>query len=162
VRATSQGHLVDHQGAPDDLDRSGELAAVWRIYAERLASLGRPPGSEGEWARAIASRGVTVYVITDIDVSDPELYAQYQAGFPAVAAKHGGRYLVRGGDFITTGEWGEPIKRLVMLEFPSREDFEATMADPDYEPLIPIRNASSKARTIVVDAADTSYDLPRP
>jgi uncharacterized protein (DUF1330 family) len=105
---------------------------------------------------------MTVYVITDIDISDPELYAQYQAGFPAVASKHGGRYLVRGGDFTTTGEWGAPIKRLVMLEFPSREDFQATMADPDYALLIPIRDASSKARTIVVDATDASHDTPGP
>lgn len=105
---------------------------------------------------------MTVYVITDIDISDAEVYAQYQAGFPAVAAKHGGRYLVRGGAFTTTGQWEPPIKRLVVLEFPSREDFEATMADPDYEPLIPIRDASSKARTIVVDGVDPSYGVPAP
>jgi uncharacterized protein (DUF1330 family) len=36
------------------------------------------------------------------------------------------------------------------------------MADPDYEPLIPIRDASSKARTIVVDGVDPSYGVPAP
>ena len=105
---------------------------------------------------------MAVYVIIDVEISDAELYAQYQAGFPAVAAKHGGRYLVRGGDFTTTGQWDPPIKRLVMLEFPSREDFHATLTDPDYEPLIPIRDASSKARSIVVEAADASHGAPAP
>jgi uncharacterized protein (DUF1330 family) len=107
-------------------------------------------------------RAVTVYVLTDVHVSDPELYAQYQAGFPAIAAKHGGRYLVRGGEFSVMGDWGEDVKRLVLFEFPSADDFRAALADPDYQPLIPIREASATSRTIIVEAADTSADIPAP
>jgi uncharacterized protein (DUF1330 family) len=42
---------------------------------------------------------MTAYVILDIDVHDQEGYQKYRAGVPALIAKHGGEYLVRGGDF---------------------------------------------------------------
>ncbi|MCC6433882.1 MAG: DUF1330 domain-containing protein [Acidimicrobiales bacterium] len=97
---------------------------------------------------------MAVYLIIDLDVSDPERFAEYQAAFPVIAARHGGRYLVRGGELSVNGDWGADPKRLVMIEFPDRAAAAATFADPDYQPLIPIRNASSKGRSILVDGVD--------
>ncbi len=105
---------------------------------------------------------MTAYLFIDLDVSDPDLFAQYQAGFPAVAAKHGGRYLVRGGEFAVNGDWGAAPQRLVMLAFPDRAAIVATFADPEYQPLIPIRDASSKGRSIVMDGADHTSGPPAP
>lgn len=106
-----------------------------------------------EWI-PVGSAGVAVYLIIDLDVTDPERFAEYQAAFPVVAAKHGGRYLVRGGQWSVNGDWGADPKRLVMLEFPDRASVAATFADPDYQPLIPIRDASSSGRSILVDGVE--------
>src|SRR5688572_30159167 len=103
-----------------------------------------------------------VYLLIDLDVFDPETFSRYQAAFPPIAARHGGRYLVRGGDFVVSGDWGPEAHRLVMLEFPDREALAATMADPDYQPLIPIREASARMRSIVVDGVDPALGTPPP
>ena len=40
---------------------------------------------------------MVAYVIADIDVTDPEKYEVYKQLAPPAIAKHGGRYLARGG-----------------------------------------------------------------
>jgi len=56
------------------------------------------------------------YVIAEVDVSDPDQYALYQAAVPASLEAHGGRFLARGGETATLeGDW-QP-KRLVLIEF---------------------------------------------
>lgn len=40
---------------------------------------------------------MTVYMIIEVEVKDPDLYAEYVDQVPAVIARYGGRYLVRGG-----------------------------------------------------------------
>ena len=37
-------------------------------------------------------------MITDLEIHDTEVFAEYQARFPSIIERHGGRYLVRGGD----------------------------------------------------------------
>jgi uncharacterized protein (DUF1330 family) len=103
-----------------------------------------------------------VYLLLDLDIFDPETFARYQAAFPPIAARHGGRYVVRGGDFVVSGDWGPQPRRLVMLEFPDREAIGATMADPEYQPLIPIRESSARMRSIVVDGVGPSTSTPPP
>jgi uncharacterized protein (DUF1330 family) len=57
------------------------------------------------------------YVIADVDVSDFEKYKNYIAVTPDIVAKHGGRFLVRGGEFAVLEGDMRP-NRLVMIEFP--------------------------------------------
>ena len=60
------------------------------------------------------------YIIADIEVSDPTRYEEYRKIAPAAIAKHGGRYLARGGQSaVLEGDWRPG--RLVILEFPSLE-----------------------------------------
>ena len=40
---------------------------------------------------------MSAYLIANIEVTDPPLFAQYGALVPAMVARFGGRYLVRGG-----------------------------------------------------------------
>ena len=42
---------------------------------------------------------MAVYMIADAEVHDPEAYKPYLENAPAFVKKHGGEYLVRGGDF---------------------------------------------------------------
>ncbi len=49
---------------------------------------------------------MSVYLITDLDIHDSEVFAEYQERFPAIIDRHGGRYLVRGGEVrVMSGEW---------------------------------------------------------
>lgn len=40
---------------------------------------------------------MTAYIIGRITVTDPERYPDYTAETPALIARHGGRFIVRGG-----------------------------------------------------------------
>ena len=54
------------------------------------------------------------YWIAHVDVSDPETYAGYVANNPAIFAKFGGRFIVRGGRFDTV-EGTSRQRNVVML-----------------------------------------------
>ena len=92
---------------------------------------------------------MAAYVIGEIEVTDPVAYEEYRKQVPAVIAKHGGKYLVRGGA-VEPLEGGWTPKRLVVLEFPSLEKAQAWYRSSDYAPLIPIRQAASRAKLAIV------------
>ena len=49
---------------------------------------------------------MTAYLIADITITDPEGFKEYQQAVPAIVEKHGGRYIVRGGDpEVLEGDW---------------------------------------------------------
>jgi uncharacterized protein (DUF1330 family) len=63
---------------------------------------------------------MAAYVIVNVEVTDPVMYARYREAVPPTIAKYGGRFLVRGGRAESLeGAW-EP-KRVVVVEFPSFE-----------------------------------------
>ena len=63
---------------------------------------------------------MSAYVICDIEVTDSAGYQEYAQQAPPTIARHGGRYLVRGGAVdVLEGEWTP--NRLVVLEFDSVE-----------------------------------------
>lgn len=92
---------------------------------------------------------MTVYVILDNEVHDPEGYAAYMEAVPAFVKKHGGEYLVRGGDFeVMIGDWAP--KRLVVFRYPNRDALSDMLNDPDYQPLKKIREAATTTHNLMV------------
>ena len=57
---------------------------------------------------------MAAYVLGEIEVTDPVLYEEYRREVPALIAKHGGRYLVRGGR-VEPLDGGRSPKRFVAL-----------------------------------------------
>ena len=54
------------------------------------------------------------YVVVDIEVTNPSLYERYKELAGATVAKHGGKYLARGGaTTVLEGSWQEQIRRLM-------------------------------------------------
>lgn len=90
------------------------------------------------------------YLIANIDVTDPRLFAEYRDKVPAVIAQYGGRYAVRGGA-VETVEGTSPFKRLVVLEFPSMEALKAFYHSAEYAPLIALRQKASRGDVILVE-----------
>ncbi len=93
---------------------------------------------------------MAAYLILDIEVTNPELYAQYVARARAIIENAGGRYLVRGGRVITlSGEWHP--KRLVVIEFKTVEQAQACLASPEYRTIAPLREGGAISRAIIVE-----------
>jgi Domain of unknown function (DUF1330) len=46
------------------------------------------------------------YMIVNVEVNNATAYEEYKAKVPALIRKHGGEYLVRGGNFVVLeGDW---------------------------------------------------------
>ena len=89
------------------------------------------------------------YLYGDIDVTDPQTFEDYRGRVPAVIAKYGGRYLVRGGD-VEVFEGAPETHRQVLLEFPSMEQLRAFYDAPEYQELKRLRQRASTGRLIAM------------
>jgi uncharacterized protein (DUF1330 family) len=94
------------------------------------------------------------YVLAEVEITNPEGYKAYTTLVPATIAKHGGRFLVRGGAAHTLeGEW--PQQRRVIIEFPSVEAARQWWDSPDYEKPKALRRANSKGRLLLLEGVAT-------
>jgi len=85
---------------------------------------------------------MAAYLIAQVNVTDPETFAQYSSRVPGVIEQYGGRYLVRGGATeAVEGAWTPT--RLVVVEFPSMEQLKRFYHSDEYAPLIELRNQSA-------------------
>lgn len=88
------------------------------------------------------------YLVCRVTVHDPETYSKYTAITPGVIARHGGRFLVRGGEVETLE--GEPFSgRLVIVEFPNAAAAKEFYNSPEYQAAKAIRDPVSDAQFLV-------------
>ena len=93
------------------------------------------------------------YLIVDIDVRDPVRYEEYKREVPRLIKKHGGEYLVRGGEVeVLEGTW-EP-GRLVVFRFPSRQAIRELSEDPEYRPLKALRQEVTRSNVVAADGIE--------
>jgi uncharacterized protein (DUF1330 family) len=93
-----------------------------------------------------------VYMIISAEVTDSRAYEEYKSKVPALVAKFGGRYLVRGGKILNViGDWNPG--RIIVLEFPSHERLQEWLGSPEYAPLAAIRARATKSKGLVVDGS---------
>jgi uncharacterized protein (DUF1330 family) len=89
------------------------------------------------------------YVVGDIEVRDPDLYAEYARQVPATIDRYGGRYLVRGGDARPL-EGGWSPHRVIVLEFDSVEQARAWYESEEYQELAAIRQRAAVGSLLLV------------
>lgn len=94
---------------------------------------------------------MAAYVINEIVVSEPERFQTYADQVPAILAKYGGAYVIRGGAPERV-DGPEPPHKLVVLRFESREAARAWRNSPEYLAILQIREATSTSRVYIVDA----------
>jgi uncharacterized protein (DUF1330 family) len=93
---------------------------------------------------------MAVYLIVDVDVKNPSVFEKYKTEVPALIRKHGGEYLVRGGNYrVLEGDW-QP-SRLILFRFPDKESVDAFFSDPEYQPLKELRRHVAKTNMVVVE-----------
>ena len=93
---------------------------------------------------------MAAYVIAEVDVQDAALFEEYRKLVPPTIAKHGGKYIVRGGA-TETKEGGWTPKRLVVLEFPTMDQARKWYHSPDYAPALAMRLKAAKSRVLLVE-----------
>ena len=93
---------------------------------------------------------MAAYLIANVDVKDAAAFEEYRKQVPATIAKHGGRYLVRGGRVERVeGTWNP--KRIVVLEFPSIEQARRWYDSEEYREPKALRLKAGQADMIFVD-----------
>lgn len=93
---------------------------------------------------------MSAYIIVDIEVTNPEGYADYKNLAPAAVSLYGGRYIARGGKTETLeGDW-QP-NRLVILEFPNSEQAKAWLNSPEYAPARAMRHQYANSRMVIIE-----------
>jgi len=96
------------------------------------------------------------YWIVRADITDPEVYKQYQAANAAPFKRFGARFLVRAGAFEVVE--GSSRARHVVLEFPSYEAALACWKSEDYQAAIRLREKVSTLDIVVIEG----YEGPQP
>jgi len=91
---------------------------------------------------------VSAYVIVELEVTDPDEYAAYGKLAEASVTRHGGRFVVRGGEAeVIEGEWSP---RMVVLEFEDLDAVRRWYHSDDYQACLPMRLHSATGRMIAV------------
>ena len=93
---------------------------------------------------------MSAYVIVQLEITDPEGFAEYREKVGPQIEKHGGRYIVRGAEVENLeGEWDPG--RLVILEFPTREDAQRFYEADEYQPLLALRKRTANTVLSIVE-----------
>ena len=91
-----------------------------------------------------------VYVVAEIEVTDPATYQTYVDRNGALVQSFGGRFLARGGK--TEAIAGPPPRgRVAIYTFESMEKMQAWRDSAQYKNLIAIRDQSSNFRSFAVE-----------
>ena len=93
---------------------------------------------------------MTAYVLVDVDVSDPERYAEYRELAAPAVERYGGRYLARGGASEVL-EGDRVPGRLVVLEFPDADAVRAWYHSPEYQAAKERRAGAATGSFILVE-----------
>jgi uncharacterized protein (DUF1330 family) len=95
---------------------------------------------------------MAAYVIADVEVTDPAKYEDYKKLTPGAIAKHGGRFVARGGQTaMLEGNWRPG--RVVIIEFPTFEQARNFYTSVEYTAARRARAGAATMKMIVVDGA---------
>lgn len=93
---------------------------------------------------------MNAYLVLDLSIHDFEKFSVYIQEIPRYVAKHSGRYVVQGVvPSVMEGDW-KP-ERMVIIEFPARENATAFLNDPDTQPLFAIRHQTTTSKLLLLD-----------
>ncbi len=95
---------------------------------------------------------MSAFLIADVAVSDMQAYIDsgYIDTVPKIAARFGGAYRARGGDFeVLEGDW-RPV-RLVIIEFPDMDKLKRFYDSEEYLPFRNLRQELTDSKIVALD-----------
>jgi uncharacterized protein (DUF1330 family) len=98
---------------------------------------------------------MAVYMVTEVKKKDKQKYNQYIATLTDIIPRYGGRYLVRGGR-VTPLFKGRELElrnpdKILIVEFPSAADYRRCFTSPEYQAIIPLRDAAAEMRAVLLE-----------
>ena len=91
------------------------------------------------------------YIISRVDVLDPEAYALYAAAGTKAIAAHGGKALARGGRYEALE--GTARARNVVLEFDSYDAARTYFFSAEYQAARALRKGAAEIEMVLVEGA---------
>ena len=91
------------------------------------------------------------FVVFETNITDPEFLKDYRAKAAALIEKHGGKYIARSLPPRKLEGSREAADAAIIMEFPSEEHVMAWYNDPEYVPLIKLRQSGAKSEAIVIE-----------
>ena len=93
---------------------------------------------------------MVAYLVVEHKITDAAKFEEYRIKVGPMIAKHGGRYLTKGGShrFPEGGHWLP--ERVVIIEFPDMAALNAWYESPEYQPLIALRKASTSELDMLI------------
>lgn len=93
------------------------------------------------------------YLVLDLSIHRYDEFRRYIDQIPEFIARHSGRYLVQGEvPTLIEGDWSP--ERLVVIEFPSRDEAQAFLQDREVQPLFELRHRTTTSKLILVDGCE--------
>ena len=90
------------------------------------------------------------YLVLDLMIHDFGSFREYIEKVPSFIKKHGGRYIVQGAEPTPMeGDWRP--ERMVILEFPARQNANDFLTDPEFQDLLAIRHRTTTSNLVLVD-----------
>jgi uncharacterized protein (DUF1330 family) len=93
---------------------------------------------------------MSAYIIAQIEITDPDRYAEYVKQVPATIARFGGRYLARGGRSEAL-EGRLTGKRIAIVEFDSYQRAKDWYESEDYRGPRALRQGASISSLVLVE-----------
>ena len=90
--------------------------------------------------------------IAHVEVTDAEAYGRYVQGAGPAIALHGGKFIARGGRYVTLE--GKDRARNVVAVFPSLEAAETCYNSPEYQAALDHARGASVRDLVVVELMD--------
>ena len=87
---------------------------------------------------------MAAYLLVEHTITNPTKFEDYRVKIGPIIAKHGGRYLTKGGSHKLLETDRRPPDRVALIEFPDMAALNAWYNSPEYQPLIALRHASSR------------------
>jgi uncharacterized protein (DUF1330 family) len=91
------------------------------------------------------------YAIGFLDVTNRDWMAEYGRRSADILARHGGRYLSRGGAMHALEGRSALPTGIVVVEFPSMDAAKSWYSDPEYAELIRMRQSGATLELVVVE-----------
>jgi uncharacterized protein (DUF1330 family) len=93
---------------------------------------------------------MTAYLVANLQVTDPAKFDSYRRQVAPLIDRHGGRYLVRGGE-VTAAEGDPGLHRLVIVEFADMARLRRFYDSPEDAPLIRLRQEGTTGSVALVE-----------
>jgi len=93
---------------------------------------------------------MAAYIIVEVNVQNSVEYEEYKKLTPASLLPFQGKFIVRGGQTETLeGDWN--AKRIVVLEFPTKELAKQWWSSEEYAPAKALRQRTANTKMILVE-----------